>query len=167
MQMRLLVGLALAASLSLAAFVDGPVRAQGRSGQLRCTVAGGFGLVVTSGRAINCVYYRPDGAVEFYLGQSSHFGIDVGPTDAVRLAYHVIGADPERLGELAGNFAGVGLAATVGSGFGNDALVGGADNRAKLLPIGNQAVTGLNVEAGVSVLSLRFAGSEPRRRYGR
>lgn len=159
----------LAALISLAALmiVGGPAFAQGRSGQLRCTVAGGFGLFVTSGRATSCVYYRPDGAVEFYLGQSSHYGVDVGPTNAVRLAYHVVGANPTAPGLLAGNFAGVGLAATVGSGIGGDALVGGVDNQAKLLPIGNQALTGLSVEAGVSVLSLRYAGSEPGRRDGR
>ena len=66
-----------------------------------------------------------------------------------------------------GLLAGLGLAATVGSGIGGDALVGGVDNQAKLLPIGNQALTGLSVEAGVSVLSLRYAGSEPGRRGGR
>ena len=117
MQTGWLAAVAIIGAASLAVCAGSPAEAQSRSGQLRCTVAGGFGLVVTSGRATNCVYYRPDGVVEFYLGQSSHYGVDVGPTNAVRLAYHVIGADPTRPGELAGNFAGVGLAATVRRGL--------------------------------------------------
>lgn len=133
---------------------------RGGSGELRCSVAGGFGFLVGSNRKVTCVYYRPDGAVEFYVGSTSRIGVDVGPNNAARAAYQVVGTDPAAPGMLAGDFAGPGFGATVGAGIGADALVG---QGVTLLPIANVYDTGVNVNAGLGVLHLDYAGMEPHR----
>ncbi len=154
------------AALVLAAFAPAvaPASAEGRSSELRCTQKGGFGFIVTGDRPVTCVYYRPDGAVEFYTGDFRRVGFDGGPTNALRLAYRVSVPGPITAGALDGTFGGVGLQVTLGSGFGADALVGGAGGSATLAPIANVAITGLNVNAGLGVLELHYAGAE-RSRY--
>ena len=141
-----------------------PASAEGGSSELRCTQKGGFGFGITSDRPVTCVYYRRDGAVEFYTGAFHRVGLDVGPTNALRLAYKVSVPGPITTGALEGQFGGLGVGLTVGSGVGADALVGGARGSAALTPIANVSVTGLNANAGVGVLDLHYAGSE-RSRY--
>ncbi len=135
--------------------------AQPRSSELRCTVAGGFGYVVEGQRAANCVYYRADGMVEFYVGSSSRFGIDFGPTNAQRLAFKVQAADPTQPAALNGNFAGVAVGATLGEGLSTQGLLGGATGQVVLVPIDLPNYTGQNIAAGLGVLNLRYAGREP------
>ncbi len=133
---------------------------RGGSSELRCSVAGGFGFIVGSNRKVTCVYYRRDGAVEFYVGSTSRIGVDIGPNNAARAAYQVVGADPTAPGMLAGDFAGPGFGVIAGAGIGADALVG---HGVTLLPIANVFDTGANVNAGLGVLHLDYAGTEPRR----
>ena len=135
--------------------------AQPHSSELRCTVAGGFGYVVEGQRAANCIYYRADGMVEFYVGSSSRFGVDIGPTNAQRLAFKVQAVDPTQPAALNGNFAGVAVGATLGQGLSTQGLVGGATGQVILLPIDLPNYTGQNIAAGLGVLNLRYAGREP------
>lgn len=152
--------LALVAALPLAA---GPAQAQGGSSELRCTEKGDFGLFVVSKRRVTCVYYRLDGAVEFYTGAFDRIGVDVGPTNAVRLGFLVNVPGPITTGALAGRFGGVGVQITAGSGIGADALMGGATGKATLTPLGNVSLTGLNANGGIGVLDLEYRGMEGRR----
>lgn len=155
-----LVLLALAAALPLAA---GRALAQGGSSELRCTQKGDFGLFVVSTRKVTCVYYRPDGAVEFYTGAFHRIGIDVGPTNAVGLGFRVAVPGPITSGALAGRFGGAGGQLTAGSGLGADALIGGATGTATLAPLGNVSLTGLNANAGLGFLDLEYRGMERQR----
>ena len=150
----------LAASLALLGGV-GVAAAQPHSSELRCTVAGGFGFLVEGQRAANCVYYRADGIAEFYIGSSARFGIDIGPTNAQRLAFRVQAVDPSQPQALQGSFAGAAAGATLGQGLSTQALVGGATGRVMLVPIDRPTYTGQNLAVGLGVLSLRYAGSEP------
>ena len=161
--MRTIILKAVLVSAAMAASgVGAPVAvAQPHSSELRCTVAGGVGIFVVGQRAANCVYYRADGMVEFYIGSSSRFGIDLGPTNAQRLAFKVTGADPTQPAALSGDFAGVAVGATLGEGISGQGLAGGATGNVTLLPINLPNYTGQNIAAGLGVLNLRFAGSEP------
>ena len=135
--------------------------AQPHSSELRCTVAGGFGYLVEGQRAANCVYYRADGMAQFYVGSSSRFGIDFGPTNAQRLAFKVEAVDPTQPAALNGSFAGAAVGATLGQGLSTQGLVGGASGQVVLVPIDLPNYTGQNIAAGLGVLSLRYAGREP------
>ena len=139
-----------------------PASARERGAELRCSVAGGFGFFVAGRRAINCVFYRPDDKVEFYIGSSDKFGVDLGPANATRLAFRVAGLDLERTGELQGNFVGAEAGASIGFGLSGEGLIGGQGSHIMLVPLYNQGLTGLNITAGLGVLELHYAGSEPR-----
>ena len=81
-------------------------------GQMRCSVAGGFGYGIVGQRAVNCTWRRFDGTVEFYLGSSGTVGVDIGPTNAVSVIYDVRVPDPAPPGLLQGSFAGPGVRMT-------------------------------------------------------
>lgn len=156
------LSLLFAGAALFASFGALPACAQRAPSELRCSMAGGFGFLVGSDRKLSCVYYRPDGVTEFYVGSSGRIGLDLGPTNALRLAYRVL-SENHAPGALAGDFAGPGFGVTLGRGIGADALVGGQARSVTLVPIANQSVTGLNVNAGIGVLHLRYAGREPAR----
>ena len=73
-----LAGLVLAIGIlaipSLAAPGVAVAQALVPDGQIRCSVSGGFGYVVTSQNAVNCTWRRFDGSVEFYLGSIGKVG---------------------------------------------------------------------------------------------
>lgn len=138
-------------------------RGQEVPGELRCSVAGGIGFAVVGDRAANCVYYRRDGRVEFYIGSLGRLGLDLGPAQARQVAFIVTVRQPEPKGALEGTFVGAGFGATLGRGVAADALVGGRDQTVAIVPIANSRPTGLNIEAGVGALNLRYAGTERRR----
>ena len=156
-------GVAVTLAATALALACAPAAAQGGSSELRCTQAGEMGYFVTSDRPVTCVYYRRDGAVEFYTGAFHRVGIDVGPTNAVRLGFSVRVPGPITAGALDGTFSGAGLQITLGSGFGADALIGGATGSATLTPIENVSITGLNANGGAAVLQLHYRGMEPSR----
>ena len=140
-----------------------PAAAQSAAGQLRCSIAGGFGLVVAAQRSATCTYRRVDGSVEFYLGSTGRIGVDLGLTNAVTVTYDVTAPEDAEPGALQGAFAGPGAGFTVGAGVGANALVGGSG--VILTPIDNTYVTGLDISAGLGTLNLRYVGREtPHRR---
>ena len=153
---------AILTATAFALLAAAPASAQPRSSELRCTVAGGFGFFGAGQRAANCVYYRADGVVEFYVGSSSRVGADIGPTNAQRLAFRVRTANSGAPAALQGDFVGGAVGVTIGEGVSTEALVGGAGGGATLLPLDNPNYTGLNVTAALGVLHLQYAGSEPR-----
>ena len=125
-------------------------------GALSCEVAAGLGLIITSSKEMNCLFTSASGQSEPYSGTIRKFGLDIGATDKDVLAWDVFApsSGPER-GALAGDYVGVDVSATIGAGFGANALVGGFGRSFTLQPFSIQAQTGLDLAGGVSSMTLR------------
>ena len=149
--------LAATALLAAAAMPDA-VRAQNvRLGALSCDVSGGIGLVITSKKALRCIY-TPEGGgtMEPYTGSIEKFGLDIGATTQGQMIWVVYA--PTRGGApfaLAGQYAGATAEASVGAGGGANALIGGSNRTITLQPVSFQAQQGLNLAVGVAALTLR------------
>lgn len=149
---------ALAAAALLAAVLtpDTGFAQNVRLGALSCDVSGGIGLVVTSKKALRCVY-TPDGGgtMEPYTGSIEKFGLDIGATTRGQMLWIVYA--PTRGGPfaLAGQYAGATAEATIGAGAGANALIGGSNRTITLQPVSIQAQEGLNLAVGVAGLTLR------------
>lgn len=125
-------------------------------GALRCDVAAGLGLIVTSSKDMRCVFTSARGHQEHYYGTIRKYGLDIGATDQGVLAWDVLApSEGPKRGALAGDYAGVGASATVGAGIGANALVGGSRRSFTLQPLSIQAQTGLALAAGVASMTLR------------
>ena len=151
-----LVGLSSAAS------------AQVRVGLLECNVSAGTGMVITSTKALDCLF-RPDGgAPEHYFGTVTRYGLDVGMTNAGKLAWGVLAPTAiPGAGALQGTYTGVGGGATVGVGATANVLVGGSGQTTSLQPLSISGQTGLNVTAGVGQIALEYAPPPPAPRMRR
>ncbi len=125
-------------------------------GELRCEVAAGLGLIITSAKEMRCVYTSTRGYRERYYGTISKFGLDVGATGRGVLTWAVFAptAGPRR-GALAGDYAGADASVTVGAGVGANALVGGSDRSFTLQPLSVEVQSGLDLAAGVASMTLR------------
>ena len=148
---HILAGIALLAAPSA-------VEAQSvRLGALSCDVSGGIGFVITSKKALRCIY-TPEGGgtMEPYRGSIEKFGLDLGTTTRGQMIWIVYA--PTRGGApfaLAGDYAGATAEASVGAGGGANALVGGSNRAITLQPVSLQAQEGLNLAVGVAALTLR------------
>lgn len=156
MSNRLRCAAALAAFVGLSGVLAGPAAAQGgvQVGTLSCNASGAWGLIFGSTRDLACTFTGP-GRVEYYRGQISRFGVDIGYTQGGVLVWTVIAPTGQlRPGDLAGNFAGATASATIGIGVGANALIGGSNNSFTLQPLSIEASRGLNVAGGVAAMSL-------------
>lgn len=147
-----------AAALFAAVLAPCAASAQGvRLGALSCDVGGGIGMVITSKKALRCVF-TPDGGgtMEPYSGSIEKFGLDIGATTRGQMLWIVYaptrGAAPFA---LAGQYAGATAEATIGAGAGANALIGGSNRTITLQPVSIQAQEGLNLAVGVAGLTLR------------
>lgn len=145
---------------ALAAFVASAPTASAettvRVGVLRCNVAGGLGLIVTSSKEMSCLYKSSRGYSERYYGTIRKFGLDIGKTQRGVIVWGVFApSQGGPRGALAGSYVGVGASATVGVGAGANALVGGSGRSFTLQPFSAQAQTGVDLTAGVAALDLR------------
>ena len=114
------VGSAVAASALLAgaALPGAPAFAQGgvRIGTLSCNVAGGWGFVFGSSKALHCVFSHAGAPPERYTGSISKFGVDIGYTQGGALIWGVFAPTANIApGALAGNYGGATASATVAS----------------------------------------------------
>jgi hypothetical protein len=156
------VGLA-AAVLGLAAGIalqGRPAQAQSgvRIGTLSCNVAGGWGFVFGSSKALHCTLTPGPGRPEHYAGTISKFGVDIGYTNGGVLVWAVFAPGPHiGPGALAGSYVGATGSATVGVGAGANVLVGGSNRSIALQPVSIEGNTGLNVAAGIGAITLRRA----------
>lgn len=160
MSSKLRVAAALAAAVGLSAACSGPAAAQGgvQLGTLTCNASGSWGFIFGSTRDLACTFSAP-GRVEYYRGQISRFGVDIGYTHGGVLIWTVVAPTAMlRRGDLAGNYGGATASATVGVGIGANALIGGSNNTIALQPLSIEAQRGLNVAAGVASLTLMPAG---------
>ena len=68
-----------------------PAQAQAvKAGIMTCNVAGGFGFIFGSSRAVNCTF-APDGvAPQHYVGAINKFGVDIGYVEGAVMAWAVL-----------------------------------------------------------------------------
>ncbi|MGN6571813.1 MAG: DUF992 domain-containing protein [Pseudolabrys sp.] len=156
--MRRAISLLAATTLYALVASPGPALAQNvRLGALSCDVSGGIGLVITSKKALRCIY-TPEGGgtMEPYIGSIEKFGLDIGATSRGQMLWIVTaptrGTAPFA---LAGQYAGATAEASVGAGAGANALIGGSNRAITLQPVSIQAQQGLNLAVGVAALTLR------------
>lgn len=130
-------------------------------GVLSCGIEGGVGLIITSSKAVDCVYQPSSGGrVERYEGRIRKLGIDIGVTNQTVVAWAVFAPGKVKRGALKGYYAGASAEATVITGLGANALIGGWRKSINLQPISVQAQTGLNVAAGIAGLELHYVGRQ-------
>jgi hypothetical protein len=137
----------------------GPAVAQGnvQVGTLTCNVAGGWGFVFGSSKAVRCTFARAGGRPEHYAGSINKFGVDIGYTQGGVLVWGVFAPSANLApGALSGNYGGVTGSATVGVGAGANVLVGGSNRTISLQPVSIEGNTGLNVAAGIGSITLRY-----------
>jgi len=147
--------LTLAVPLALNAQAVAQERLQ--AGVLECDVSGGFGLILGSQRTVSCTFTPASpGPIEFYTGTINKFGLDIGATSAGLMEWAVFGPSSGIVGALAGIYAGAGADASLVTGVGANALVGGSGGIVVLQPISVQGQLGVNIAAGIAELELRF-----------
>lgn len=129
-----------------------------RIGTLSCSVAGGWGFVFGSSKALHCTLTPGPGHPEHYSGTISKFGVDIGYTNGGVLVWGVLAPGPNvGPGALAGDYVGATGSATVGVGAGANVLVGGSNRSISLQPLSIEGNTGLNVAAGIGAITLQPA----------
>jgi hypothetical protein len=134
-----------------------PAPAGVKVGSLTCNVSSGFGFFFSSGKTLKCTYAPNSGSGEHYTGTFSKYGLDVGFADQSILVWGVVALSSDvRPGALEGEYAGATAGATIGVGLGANVLVGGLDKSIALQPVSLQGSTGLNLSAGVGVITLKF-----------
>jgi hypothetical protein len=129
-----------------------------RIGTLSCNVAGGWGFVFGSSKALHCTLTPGPGHPEHYSGTISKFGVDIGYTNGGVRVWGVLAPGPNvGPGALAGDYVGATGSATVGVGAGANVLVGGSNRSISLQPLSIEGNTGLNVAAGIGAITLQPA----------
>ena len=133
-----------------------PAMADGtKVGTLECRVSGGVGFIITSSKALSCVFKASNGSQERYVGTIRRFGLDIGITGPGELGWIVIAPERGRkAGALEGDYAGVGAEITIGAGVGANALLGGFERSVTLQPLSIQVQTGGDLAAGVTSMNL-------------
>jgi len=147
----------VAGAIGLASAFAQPAAAQGgvNVGNLTCNVASGWGFVFGSSRALNCTFAGAGNRYEYYVGNISKFGVDIGYTQGGVLIWTVFAPTAVLVpGSLAGSYAGGTASATIGVGVGANALVGGSNNTVALQPLSLTGNTGLNIAAGIGAITL-------------
>jgi hypothetical protein len=126
-------------------------------GSLTCNVSSGFGFIFGSEKSMKCTFATA-GSSEHYTGTFSKYGVDIGYANSAVLVWGVVAPTSDmRPGSLEGDYAGAKAGASIGIGLGANVLIGGLDKSIALQPVSVQGNTGLNVAAGVGVISLKFA----------
>jgi hypothetical protein len=128
--------------------------AASRIGTLDCNVSGGVGFIITSQKALACVFHSSRGGTEYYYGTVRRFGLDIGVTGPGKLGWLVFAATRPGPGALAGDYVGGTASVSVGAGVGANALVGGFNNSFTLQPLSLQTQSGVNLAAGIGALTL-------------
>lgn len=141
---------------SLAAGVGTFGQAQARpvkTGALECRVAPGIGFIFVSRKEVSCRFTSRRGRVEYYRGEISKLGIDIGVTGGGILVWGVY-EPTHHPGSLGGHYAGASAEATVFAGLGANLLIGGSRDSVALQPLSVQGQMGLNISAGIGELVL-------------
>lgn len=126
-------------------------------GGLNCKLAPTVGFIVASEQKMSCQFTPSQVGlpIQSYSGTMRTIGVDLGAISGGILTWGVFAATAgPAFGGLDGNYVGVSGEATLGLGAGANVMLGGSNRSVALQPISVQAMTGLNVQAGVSTLSL-------------
>lgn len=141
----------------IAATEPAPAPAGIKTGSLTCNVESGFGFLFGSSKSLKCTFVPNTGAGEHYSGTFTKYGVDIGYADNATLVWGVVAATSDRRpGALEGDYTGATAGATLVVGLGANVLVGGTDRSIALQPLSVQGNTGLNVTAGVGVITLKY-----------
>lgn len=153
---RSLLALIAAAPLALAGAQPGMAQSGVKVGILRCFTGGATGFVFGSSRRVNCTYSAfAGGPREHYSGRIDRWGVDLGYLRGGTLVWAVFApVNGAMRGALAGNYGGLGVDVAAGAGVGTNALIGGFERSIALQPINVEGLTGLDLAAGVTALSL-------------
>ncbi|NNF80395.1 MAG: DUF992 domain-containing protein [Rhizobiales bacterium] len=111
-------------------------------------------------RQLDCVFkQKRRKRIDRYLATVEKYGIEVGIIGSRQMVWRVTaknGKRPRR-GALAGTYRGITVEASVGSGIAANILTGGPGRSYSFHPLAFQKVEGLNVAAGLLVLTLKRA----------
>ena len=147
--------------VSVAALSTAALAQAGKSGvnvgSLQCRVSGGMGFVFGSSKDLDCLFVRPDGMGERYVGTINKYGVDLGFTKEAQIVWLVFAPGSVAKGALAGDYGGATASATVGAGVGANVLLGGSNKQITLQPVSVEGSAGLNVAAGVAAVTLKPA----------
>ena len=108
-------------------------------------------------RTMECSFrQKASRRIDRYLGKVEKYGIEVGIVGRRQMVWRVTSQNERRLrrGALAGRYSGVTAEASVGAGFAASILTGGPSKSFHFHPLSIQKVEGLNVTAGVLILTL-------------
>ncbi|MEI9990701.1 MAG: DUF992 domain-containing protein [Rhizomicrobium sp.] len=126
-------------------------------GSLTCNISSGFGFLFGSSKELKCTFAPNSGSGEHYTGTFSKYGLDIGYADNATLLWGVVAPTSDvRPGALEGDYAGATAGATIVVGLGANVLIGGLDKSIALQPLSVQGNTGLNIAAGVGVITLKY-----------
>lgn len=155
--MRKLAALALTVLAFLGAAETQAAEHRIQVGVLSCEAEPGLGLIIGSSKDMACVFRRSGYRAEYYQGNISKLGLDLGITQRTHLEWLVFAAADTRIGRksLAGHYVGGSAEATLGVGLGANWLIGGSRRSFALQPISVTAQTGLNVSFAFAGLTLR------------
>jgi hypothetical protein len=116
-----------------------------------------MGFVFGSSKDLDCLFVRPDGVGERYVGTINKYGVDLGFTKEAQIVWLVFAPGAVAKGALAGDYGGATASATVGAGVGANVLLGGSNKQITLQPVSVEGSAGLNVAAGVAAVTLKPA----------
>lgn len=129
-----------------------------KAGVLTCTVAPGIGLIIASSKSLTCTFQPDHRGPEFYSGNITKVGLDIGVTGATIIVWAVFSkVTGYPVGALAGSYGGLSAEATVGLGLGANVLLGGSNRAFALQPLSVQGQVGLNFAVAVTELTLYAA----------
>lgn len=133
-------------------------RAQSTSGLLKCDISSGASFIFGSSRDLRCVYEPTGGRpIERYTGKIEKFGVDLGFLQSGVILWSVIApATAKGAGALSGSYGGASADVVAGAGVGANVLVGA--NNIQLNPVSISGAQGLNIAAGLSQVTLNYAG---------
>ena len=127
-------------------------------GTLTCNVSSGFGFIFGSKKSLKCTYARTGGTGEHYSGTFSKYGLDIGFADSARAGLGRGGADLRRAagGDAAGRLCRRDGRRHDRRRARRQRPVGGLDKSIALQPLSISGNTGLNLAAGVGVITLKY-----------
>jgi hypothetical protein len=130
--------------------------AQIQVGRLSCDVEGGIGYLIGSSKDMSCAFSRKGHKTEYYDGNISKFGLDIGITRKTHIEWLVFAAQDTSIGShaLSGTYVGGSAEATVGVGVGANWLIGGSHRSFALQPWSVQGQTGLDASLAFTGLTL-------------
>ena len=146
---------ALAAGLTVAAFIAPAAAENLQVGVLQCDVAKGTSFYVEQKQTMRCVFKHTDGTTEIYRGRIKEYGLSLGNPGPAHLVWGVFSPSKNvAKGALAGGYGGVTAGASLGVGMGANVLIGGFKKSFTLQPLSMSGMQGTNLALGVANVSL-------------